>query len=315
METDKISERNQKNIDAGQQTSEQHLKAVNEEQEQVRELLRRGSIRHYFLGPENIWTQEGFGTVVGGALTVFFGGFIFPKLFLFSSNSETLKIVCWIMTAIGIAVFGKGLYGMLKESRMESKPVPDEVYDEILEYDIAGLKKTSRRILEEHIPLLKEGESLDGMEAIFVKGPRDYVANVNLPLAWRLGDDGKLRYSNFSFMALYFGKEILYIYTCIYNMRNATAKFHHTYECPYDQIRSAGFEDRVIEAVSQNNKPMAQNLKMLVIDAGDGENDKLSMTVADYDIMKKYNGIIDIGDAEEAVRVLTEKLKKPWVQQ
>ena len=309
METDKISERNQNNIDTEQQMNEKHLKAVKEEQEQVKELLRRGSIRHYFLGPENIWTQEGFGTVVGGALTIFFGGFIFPKLFLYSSNSETLKIVCWIMTAIGIVVFGKGLYGMLKESRMESKPVPDQVHDEILEYDIAGLKKTSKKILEEHIPLLNEEESLDGMETIFVKGPRDYVANVNLPLAWKLGDDGRLRYSNFSFMALYFGKEILYIYTCIYNMRNATAKFHHTYECPYDQIRFVGFEDKVVETVSQNNKSVAQNLKMLVIDAGDGENDKLSMPVADYGIMKKFNGIIDIGDAEAAVKVLNEKIK------
>lgn len=309
METDKISDRNQNNIDTEQQTSGKHLKAVKEEQEQVKELLRRGSIRHYFLGPENIWTQEGFGTVVGGALTIFFGGFIFPKLFLYSSNSETLKIVCWIMTAIGVVVFGKGLYGMLKESRMESKPVPDEVHDEILEYDIAGLKKTSKRILEEHIPLLTEEESLDGMETIFVKGPRDYVANVNLPLTWKLGDDGKLRYSNFSFMALYFGKEILYIYTCIYNMRNATAKFHHTYECPYDQIRFVGFEDIAVETVSQNNKSVTQNLKMLVIDTGDGENDKLSMPVADYGIMKKFNGIIDIGEAEEAVRVLNEKIK------
>lgn len=309
METDKISERNQNNIDTEQQTTEKHLKAVKEEQEQVKELLRRGSIRHYFLGPENIWTQEGFGTVVGGGLTAFFGGFIFPKLFLYSSNSETLKIVCWIMTAIGIVVFGKGLYGMLKESRMESKPVPDEVHDEILEYDIAGLKKISKRILEEHIPLLNEKESLDGMETIFLKGPRDYVANVNLPLVWKLGDDGKLRYSNFSFMALYFGKEILYIYTCIYNMRNATAKFNHTYECPYDQIRFAGFEDSDIETVSQNNKAVTQNLKMLVIDTGDGENDKLSMPVADYGIMKKFNGIIDIGEAEEAVRVLNEKIK------
>lgn len=309
METGKLSERNQDNIDTEQQMSEKHLKAVKEEQEQVKELLRRGSIRHYFLGPENIWTQEGFGTVVGGALTIFFGGFIFPKLFLYSSNSETLKIVCWIMTAIGVVVFGKGLYGMLKESRMESKPVPDEVHDEILEYDIAGLKKTSKRILEEHIPLLKGEESLDGMETIFVKGPRDYVANVNLPLAWKLGDDGKLRYSNFSFMALYFGKEILYIYTCIYNMRNATAKFYHTYECPYDQIRFAGFEDRAVETVSQNNKSVTQNLKMLVIDTGDGENDKLSMPVADYGIMEKFKGIIDISEAEEAVRVLNEKIK------
>lgn len=289
--------------------TEQHINAVSKEQEQVRELLRRGSIRHYFLGPENIWTREGFGIVVGGALTIFFGGFIFPRLFLYSSNSKTLLLICWIMTAIGIVVCGAGLYRMVKESRMESKPVPDKVHDEILEYDIAGLKTTSKTILEENIPSIKEEGSIDSMEMLLVKGPRDYVANVNLPLAWKLGDDGKLRYSNFSVMVLYFGKEKVYIHTCIFNLRNGNAKFHHTYECPYDKIRSVGFEDRIVETVTQNNKAVVQNLKMLVIDAGDSENEKLSMPVADYDRMKFYNGSIDISDAEEAVNALMNKIK------
>lgn len=288
--------------------TEQHIQAVSKEQEQVKELLRRGSVRHYFLGPETIWTQEGFGIVVGGALTVFFGGFIFPKLFLYSSNSKALLVVCWIITAIGVAVLGAGLYRMVKESRTDCKPVPDKVHDEILEYDIAGLKQTSKTILEKNMPWLKE-EGIDSMEMLLVKGPRDYVANVNLPLAWRLGDDGKLRYSNFSVMTFYFGKEKLYIYTCIFNMRNGMAKFHHTYECPYEKIRFAGFEDRVVETVNQSNKAVAQNLKMLVIDAGEGEDERLSMPVADYDMIKKYNGRIDISDAEEAVNVLVNKIK------
>jgi hypothetical protein len=150
---------------------------------------------------------------------------------------------------------------------------------------------------------------LDKMEMILVKGPRDYSAFTNLPLLWKLGEDGKLRYSNFSVMALYFGEETLYIYTCIFNMRNGTPKFHHTYECPYDEIRFAGFEDRTVETVNQSNKSVAQSLKMLVIDAGEGENERLSMPVADYDIMKKYGGTIDISDAEDAVRILNGKMK------
>lgn len=296
METGKTSEQN-----------ERHLKAVNEEQEQVKELLRRGNIRHYFLGPENIWTQEGFGTFVGGALAVLFGGFVFPKLFLYSSNNHVLNIVCGIMAALGVLISGKGLYGMYRESREESKPVPDKVYDEILEHDIAGLMKTSKNMLEQNIPVLKG--SIEDMQTVLVKGPRDYSAFANLPLVWKLGDDGKLRYSNFSVMALYFGKEMVYIYTCIFNIRNGTAKFHHTYKCPYDQIRFAGFEDRAVETVTQNNKAVTQNLKMLIIDAGEGEHEKLSMPVADYDVMKKYNGTIDIGDAEKAVRILSERMK------
>ena len=307
MDTDKGSEQKQNHIQADQQSAERHLKAVYEEQEQVKELLRRGSIRHYFCGPETIWTREGFGIAVGGALAILFGGFIFPKLFLYSSNSAVLKIVCWIMAAVGIVVLGKGLYEMYKESRMESKPVPDRVHDEILEHDIAGLRATSKKMLEEHIPAMKG--SFDDMEMILVKGPRDYSAYANLPLLWKLGEDGKLRYSNFSVMAMYFGKEILYIYTCIFNMRNGMAKFHHTYECPYSQIRFAGFEDRAIETANQNNKAVTLNLKMLVIDAGEGESDKLSMPVADYGIMERYAGAIDVSDAEDVVRLLNEKTK------
>lgn len=310
METEKVNGKNQilNQTEAGRQDAERHIRAVNEEQEHVKELLRRGTIRHYFLGPETIWTREGFGIVVGGALAILFGGFVFPKLFLYSSNSRALHIVCWIMTAAGVVVLGKGIYEMYKESRMESKPVPDKVHDEILEHDIAGLKKTSKAMLEEHIPALKG--SFDDMESVLVKGPREYSAFTNLPLVWKLGDDGKLRYSNFSVMALYFGKETLYIYTCIFNMRNGTAKFHHTYECPYDQIRFAGFEDKTVETVTQNNKAAVRHLKLLVIDAGGGENDKLSMPVADYDMMKRYNGAIDFSDAEEAVRMLTDRMNR-----
>jgi soluble P-type ATPase len=92
-------------------------------------------------------------------------------------------------------------------------------------------------------------------------------------------------------------------------MRNGTAKFHHTYECPYSQIRFTGFEDRAVETTGQNNKPVVQNLKLFVIDTGDGENDKLVIPVADYGIMSKYGGTIDVSDAEEAFKILTVKMK------
>ena len=312
MGTEKISEQEQQQNEIEQKAAERHIKAISEEQEQVKELLRRGTIRHYFLGPETMWTREGFGIVVGGALTTFFGGFLFPKLFLYSSNSATMEKLCWAMTAIGIIILGKGIYTMLKESRIENKPISDEAHDEILEHDIAGLKKTSKLMLEKHIPVLKDEESLDSMEMLLVKGPRDYSAFSNLPLAWKLGEDGRLRYSNFSAMALYFGNETLYIYTCIFNMRNGTPKFYHTYECPYDQIRRADFEDRTVETANQNNKAVTQNLKVLVIDAGDEEEDKLAIPVADYDVMKKYNGSIDIRDAEEAVRRINEKIRSEY---
>ena len=213
------------------------------------------------------------------------------------------------MTIIGIALLGKGLYEMVKELRTESKPVPDEVHDEILEYDIAGLKETSKNLLKETIPRLKQEEPIEEMKMLLIKGPRDYVHNINLPLAWKLGDDGKLRYSNFSVMALYFGKDNLYMYTSIFNMRNGTSKFQHTYECPYEKIRFVGLKDETVETVSQQNKSVEQHLRMLVIDAGDEENDKLSIPVNDYDILKKLNGSIDNSDAEEAVRILSQMIQ------
>ena len=290
-------------------TSRQHVEAARKEQEQVRELLRRGTVRHYFLGPENIWSQEGFGTVVGGALTIFFGGVIFPQLIRYSNSDMPLDKLCWLMVALGIAVCGKGAYGMLKESRREKKHVSDQTHDEILQHDLETLKETSRNLLIQHFPRLEEEEPIGSMEMLLVKGPRDYVHNTNLPLVWKLGEDGVLRYSNFSVMALYFGKESIYIYTSIFNMRNGTSKFQHTYECPYEKLRFAGFEDRTIEAVNQQNKSVAQNLKMLVIDAGDEESDKLAMPVSDYDMVKKMEGTIDNSDAEAVVKKLSERIK------
>jgi hypothetical protein len=290
------------------EASGQHLEAARKEQEQVKELLRRGSVRHYFLGPENVWSQEGFGTVVGGALTVFFGGVIFPQLIRYSNSGMPLDKLCWIMVALGIALCGKGVHGMIKESRRERKTVSDQVHDEILQHDLETLKETSKKLLKEHFPRLKEEEPVDAMEILLVKGPRDYVHNSNLPLAWKLGDDGILRYSNFSFMALYFGKENIYIYTSIFNMRNGTSKFQHIYECSYDKLRFAGFEDKTAETVNQQNKSVVQYLKMLVIDAGDGENDKLAMPVSDYGMIKKMGGIIDNTDAEAAVKRLSERI-------
>jgi len=286
----------------------QHLEAVGKEQDQVKELLRRGAIRHYFLGPENLWSREGFGIVVGGLLTIFFGGYIFPQVILYANSSLDLNTVSWVMTAIGVVVLGKGLFEMIKESKKENIPVSDQTHDEILERDLEDLKKTSREFLIQNIPQLGQEEPIDEMEKILVKGPRDYVHNVNLPLEWKLGEDGILRYSNFSVMALYFGKEKLYIYTSIFNMRNGTSKFQHAYECPYQQIRFVGFSDKTVETVNQKNKSVVMNLKMFVIDAGENENDKLSMPVADYDILKKMGGTIDDKDAEEAIRMITDKI-------
>ena len=195
----------------------QHLKDVKKEQEQVDELLRRGAIRHYFLGPENIWTQEGFGFVMGGVFTTFLGSVLLPKLFLYTNTNPAVKYLCWIMTAVGIILLLRGFLLMLQESKKENKPVPDRVHDQILEYDMEGLRKRSKDLLRANIPNLREGqEDLDELETMIIKGPRDYTHNVNLPLVWKLGEDGKIRYSNFSALALYFGKEELYIYTSIF---------------------------------------------------------------------------------------------------
>jgi len=283
---------------------QKHISAVKKEKEQVIELLRRGSIRHYFLGPESIWSKEGFGTVAGGFLTTFFGGFLLPRLFLYGTTNDGLKYLCWAMTAVGILILIKGLYLMIKESRTDRKPVPDKVHDEILEYDIEGLKKISKQVLKTNILKLVEDENIDQMDMVLVKGPREYVHNVNLPLVWKLGDDGKIRYSNFSTMVIYFGANNLYIYTSIFNMRNGTSKFEHTYECPYDKIKFVGLEDRIIETVTQKNKKISQKLQMFVINAGDDESDELAISVKDYEIMEKSKGYFNISDAEKAIDLI-----------
>lgn len=283
--------------------------AINKEQGQVKELIRRGSIRHYFLGPENIWSQEGFGTVIGGFFCTILGGILLPMLLLYSSDNVGLKYSSWMITVAGILLMIRGLYGMFKESRLKRKPVPDSLHDEILEYDIEGLKNKSKILLKTNIPKLID-ENIDEMKCLIVKGPREYVDNVNLPLIWKLGDDGKIRYSNFSIMVIYFGKENLYIFTSIFNMRNGTSKFQHTYECPYHKIRFVGFQDRVIETVSQQNKAIIQNLQMLIINAGDEEGEELAISIQDYGMIQKLKGVFETGEAEQVVNSILNKLQE-----
>lgn len=291
-------------------TEPNRSETVRREQDQVKELLKRGTVKHYFLGPETMWTQESFGILVGGALAVIFGGLIFPKLFFYSNNSEVLKVICWLMVAVGILLSIKGIRGMARESKRKDEPVPDQVFDEILQTDLESLMQTAKSALKESMPHLVSEEPIDEMETIFVRGPRDYVHNVNLPLVWRLGSDGFLRYSNFSAMVLFFGNEKLYLYTSIFNTRNGTSKFPHVYECPYLKIRSAGLEDRVVETVSQQNKSVVQNLRMFVIDAGDEETEKLAITVADYDAMRRLKGNLDMSSAEQAASTIMHKISK-----
>ena len=286
-----------------------HVKAVDAEQEQVRELMRRGAIRHYFLGQESIWTQEGFGTVVGGSLSVLFGGLVLPKLFLYSSSDLNWKYVCWVIVAVGIVLIGKGFFGMAKEARSRREPVPDKVHDEILNKDIEDLKKRSKELLREKIPKLARDEAIDDMESILVKGPRDYVHNVNLPLQYKLGSDGVIRYSNFSVMVFYFGEDNLYIYTSIFNMRNGTSKFEHAYECPYEDIHFADFQNRTVETVTQQNKAVTQELQFFVVNAGSGENDELAIPVQDFDLLKSFHGTFDISDSEQAREMIQKRMK------
>ncbi len=286
-----------------------HKEAVQKEQDQVKELLRRGTVRHYFTGPESIWTKEGFGIVVGGLLTTGFGLFIFPSIIQYLGTSQKLEILCMLLVITGTMFCIKGVYQMIQDGKMRREPVSDEVFDQILAHDLEELKKISQKSIEESCQEYRdEIKNID--EFVLVKGPRDYVYNVNLPLLMKVGEDNKVRYSNFSLMALFLGKERAFLFTSIYNMRDGKSKFHHVYECPYGEMRFVGFRDQKTETINQKGKSLSQNLKVMVIDAGEGEHDTLSIPVADYDFIQKNGGFFDMGDAQKAVEILSEKMSK-----
>ena len=269
------------------------------------ELGTRGRILRYFGGQPPLSQRESFGIVMGGVLSLVFGGVIFPILLRNSGlNPLSIKLACGVLVVGGILVLIKGIFQVKEDSKKEFVPVEDEVFDGCLAYDLKALKKKSKAELLKEIPALKGGEdSIEGIEPQLLLAPETYVANVNLPFLYRVGKDGRVRGSNYQAMALYFGKETLYIYTCYYNMRDGKIAFERKYECPYELLEKAELREVTRTLVTQDRKKEYEKKALaFVIIAREGSTKELELDIVDYGLTEQSGGTLDTGPAEAMVK-------------
>ncbi len=104
-------------------------------------------------------------------------------------------------------------------------------------------------------------------------------------------------------MALYFGKETLYIYTCYYNMRDGKIAFERKYECPYELLEKAELREVTRTLVTQDRKKEYEKKALaFVIIAREGSTKELELDIVDYGLTEQSGGTLDTGPAEAMVK-------------
>lgn len=276
-----------------------------EQDEAIRELYRRGRVRKYFQGAGDFRTGEGFGYLVGGGLCVLMGAWIFPMLFAGHTASGVERYLFWIMTGIGIYLSVKGMLVMGKEDKTARAPVTDEQFDEIFRGDLADAKKTAGESLRKEFGLPEDSTY------IHLYGPNYYSANRHLPLLWKTGRDGKIRYSNFSLVTLCFHGEDVYAHTSVFNCRNGELGLSHTFSYAREKLRGPAAGDRTVERLTAERKIETKEVSLLMIAIeGKEEINELSVVMKDYQILGK-GGRFDLEENLAAAERLRERLSAP----
>jgi len=284
----------------------------NKDYDNIKELVARGKMRRYFGGNLKWSERESFG-ILFGAFLCFAFSYLIP-VFLGKSglDPDGIQWTSRFLIAGGIVVLIKGFYDIRKDAKKVRDPVTDDECDECFRNDMAGIIIKARKVLSENIPALKEGyEDIESLELHVVTGPEDRSANVNLPLLMVVGENGIIRCSNYSVLVIAFGKEDLYIYQCVYNMRDGSVRREHAYRCPNDIFRNAEIRRDEKNVLTGSSKPKLHKLLEFVISTdnaeavGEGEAE-LAITVADLTCEERSGGRFSLKSAEEAV----EKLMK-----
>lgn len=287
-----------------QMTAEQE-----KQREQVKELMRRGRVKKYFFGPGDFRSGEGFGYVVGGIGLLLFGGVLLPQLFGGHGESGYEYYFYYGMGGIGLFMLLKGIYEIYKERGRRRQPVSDQEYDEIFQGDVELTRRAGEAFLRKTFALPEETSFLHCHFPIY------YSSSKNLPIVWKTGEDGFIRYSNFALLSLAFsgaGEESrMFAYTSIFNCRNGTLRFERTYEYETRQITKVEGRDVEVDRLTEENTWEPKNLAMLLIGIEGREDvNELAGIARDYGVMEKKKGVFDTTHIEQFAERLLEKLNE-----
>jgi len=279
----------------------------NEEFDNSKELAARGRMRRYFGGRPKWSERESFG-IVFGAFLCFAFSLLLPVLLGKSGfDPDGIRWTSRFLMAGGVVILIKGFYDIRKDLKKEVAAVTDSECDACFEFDMAGIIKKAKKVLAENIGVLKEaGEDIENMELAVVSGPEDRTANVNLPLLMVVGEDGFMRASNYAVLVIAFGRSDLYIYQCVYNMRDGSVKKEHAYRCPHGNFDFAEIRNAERKVMMADNRSQLHRLLEFVIHTVEGEETELAIPIADLTAEQQSGGKFNLADAEAAM----EKLMK-----
>lgn len=274
-------------------------------QRRQQEQVKRDQVHHYFLGPGQVWRQNGFSFVLVGLMMLSFGGVAMSGEAPDWIQNYAKPYLLWVAFAAGILSLVKGAYDIYQDRKKKQQPLSDHVFDEILATELTLIEHRSREYLSQEIP---EFHHKGELPMVLVKGPREDLIRIKLPLLWKRGADGILRYSDLSIIALAFSEDILYIYTCACNLRDGSIENEHTYVCPFALIKYAALERRVYERRDRRNRPVIRSVEIFTINAENQNRQDLTIPVKDYQMMTQLAGDMEIPEAKEGVRRVMEKV-------
>ncbi len=282
-----------------------------EDYDHVEELVRRGRMRRYFLGPTKWHQRESVGVVFGGFLSFALGLMIQPLLMNSGLNPTGVKAASFVLILGGSIFLIKGYLEVKKDGEKATTEIPDEEWEHCFQYDLGGIRLKAEKVLSENLARFVEGrEQMEDLEWITVTGPNDWSANSNLPFLMTVGLDGKIRSSNHSVLVFALGPEHFYLYQCTYNMRDGSIKREHAYTVAYQDF--AGAEIRQTEKdvqVKERKVDAHQALEFVIHTEGD-EGGELAIVISDLDTETMARGTFDISSAQEAVIRLNQLAQK-----
>lgn len=289
-----------------------HEETISRKQERQEEKARREQVHHYFLGPGPIWSQRGFPFLLGGLLLFALGVAVIQEYALGWPLHPPFAYALWPTFLLGGLAMAKGAYDVWQDRKKKSQPLPDQIFDQLFAEELTRIEARSRECLSQEIAEFQlHGE----LPMILVRGPREDLIRTKLPLLWKKGEDGFLRYSDLSIVALAFSEDNLYVYTCACNLRNGSIEIEHTYICPFAQIKYAALEHRVYERKDRRNSPVVRSVEMFTINAENQNRQDLTMPVKDYQMMSQLAGEMDIPEAKDAVKKIMEKVNKLMLEE
>lgn len=271
--------------------------------EHMKELRRRANVLKYFEGAGDLRSTEGFGYLLGGALCLLMGAFVFPMVFGGQTDTGVEKYLFWIMTACGAWMLLKGVFLLSIDSKKPIVQISDDEFAEIRSYDLAVARTAAEHAIRQMEP--------EATEIFHLTGPNYYTANRHIPILWKKDGAGIIRYSNIAMVSMVVSNERVFAHTCILNHRDGILSKPNTFQYEKEVFLELSIERREIERLTSEHKIEDKTVEMLLFHMKERDDiNELSVILSDAGIEKKYGGLFDQSETRGIAQRLAESLSR-----